>query len=221
MKARTILDLSHGLDGRTPPFPGDPPIEITVVDSTARAAPPGQRSLNVSRIALSIHLGTHMDAPFHFYGDGLTIDRVPLEQCLGPAVLIDLARPTCDPEIQERHLEGHERRIREAGKVILRTGWDRRWGDPAYFREHPVITCQAARRLIEWGAHLVGVDTPSVDRPPYEAHLELLGHGAVILENLTGLDRIGSEVFQLAALPLRILGRDGSPVRAIAVVDAE
>ena len=64
---------------------------------------------------------------------------------------------------------------------------------------------------------LIGVDTPSVDRPPFEAHLAILGAGALIVENLTNLDAIGPEVFQLIATPLKILGRDGSPVRAVAI----
>ena len=72
--------------------------------------------------------------------------------------------------------------------------------------------------LLDCGVQLVGVDTPSVDRLPFEAHLALLGHGVLIVENLTNLDAIPADVFQLVALPLKILGRDGSPVRAVALV---
>ena len=98
---------------------------------------------------------------------------------------------------------------------MFATGWDRRWGEPAFFTDHPVITGEAADLLLEWGAHLIGVDFPSVDRSPYAAHIAFLGNGAVIVENLTNLDAIRTERFHLAALPLKLVGRDGSPVRAV------
>jgi kynurenine formamidase len=82
--------------------------------------------------------------------------------------------------------------------------------------DHPVITREAAQLLIGCGVHLVGVDFPSVDVPPFETHLELLGHGVLIVENLTRLEEIRGNTFHFTALPLKIVGRDGSPVRAIA-----
>ena len=80
-----------------------------------------------------------------------------------------------------------------------------------------MLTGEAAKFLVNCGVHLVGVDFPSVDRPPFEAHLEFLGHNVVILENLTRLEQIPSEVFQLIAIPLKLRGREASPVRAIAM----
>ena len=76
-----------------------------------------------------------------------------------------------------------------------------------------MITGPAARLLVDCGVQLVGVDTPSVDRSPFEAHLALLGNDVLIVENLTNLDAIPGENFELVAVPLAILGRDGSPVR--------
>jgi len=101
-------------------------------------------------------------------------------------------------------------------KAVLNTGWAQKWGEPGYFTEHPRLSGEVAEFLIACGVHLVGVDMPSVDRPPYPAHVALLGSGAVIVENLTNLDAIGSQVFQIFVVPLKIRGRDGSPVRAIA-----
>lgn len=80
-----------------------------------------------------------------------------------------------------------------------------------------MISGPAARLIVDCGVQLVGVDTPSVDRPPFDAHLALLGNDVLIVENLANLDAITAEVFQLAALPLALVGRDGSPVRAIAL----
>ncbi len=215
---RTIIDLSHPLGEHTPAFPGDPAPRITILDSTETPNAPGERHLNTSHLALCIHCGTHMDAPFHFFGDHATIDHVLLERCIGTTVLVRLPWETNGPTIDPRHLAPHAERLRAARRVVLNTGWHRRWGADNYFSEHPLITGPAARFLVECGVMLVGVDTPSVDRPPFEAHETLLGAGVLIVENLTNLDAIAADEFHLIAAPLAIAGRDGSPVRAVAVL---
>ena len=207
-----MIDLSHRIDESTPVYPGDPALEVTILDSTSEAASGNHRRLNCSQIHLGLHCGTHLDAPYHFFGDAATIDEVPLEHCVGPATLVRITGRTIGPEL----LRPHEARIRSARRVVLNTGWHKRWKEPEYFAEHPVVTGAAARWLVDCGVVLVGVDTPSVDRPPFDAHLELLGHGVLILENLTNLDAIEAETFMLSALPLKVGGRDGSPVRAVA-----
>jgi kynurenine formamidase len=213
---KRIVDLSQTIDERTPVFPGDPPVEIAVVESTKDAPIPERRRLNCTRIGVSVHVGTHMDAPFHFYEAGDTIDRVPLDRCIGPALLVNLTSVGPGQEIEREHLEKRAAELRRNGKAVLHTGWSSQWGKPGYFTDHPRISAGAAQFLIDCGVHLVGVDTPSVDRPPFPAHLAFLGSGVLIVENLTNLAAIGAEVFQLTVLPLKIAGRDGSPVRAVA-----
>lgn len=83
------------------------------------------------------------------------------------------------------------------------------------------MTGDAAEFLVDRGITLIGVDFPSIDRPPFPAHEMLLGNDVLILENLTNLDAVTGPVFQLSAIPLRIIGRDGSPVRAIAIEESE
>ncbi len=219
MSSGSVIDLSHVLALETPVFPGDPPVALEVLDATSWPKPDGTRALNCGRIATGLHTGTHMDAPFHFYGDGTTIERVPLEQCAGPALLVRLRDHGPLAEITPADLTPYAVALRGTGRVVLDTGWSRRWGQPEYFTEHPVLTGEAATFLLEHGVRLVGVDFPSVDRPPYPAHLALLGAGAVIVENLAHLDRIVAGRFTLVALPLPIAGRDGSPVRAVAIVE--
>lgn len=157
-----------------------------------------------------------MDAPFHFLEAGATIDQIAPAQCVGPAVLVDLTALEPGAEIRPEHVEHARRNLRAFRKVILWTGWAQRWGQPDYFVSHPCLSGDLAQFLVDCSVHLVGVDTPSVDRDPYPAHHVLLGNGVIILENLTNLNRIGAEVFELIALPLKIAGRDGSPVRAVA-----
>jgi len=157
-----------------------------------------------------------MDAPFHFFAGGRTIEDVPLEVCVGPAALVHHADWQANTPIHVRHLQGHRSLIQMARRVVLRTGWNLRWDEPGYFNDHPVLTAEAAQWLVDLAVVLVGVDFPSVDRPPYPAHEVLLGNGLVIVENLTNLEKIPSNLFELSAIPLAITGRDGSPVRALA-----
>jgi len=209
------IDLSYPIEERMPVLPNYPPVEIQILDSTSRQEPGGPLHLNSSRIAIGLHTGTHMDAPFHFIADGKTFERIPLEQCMGPTTLVRLPNHGSGAPITPQDLRGHELVIRETRKVVFATGWHRRWGDPAFFTDHPEITKEAAEMLVEWGAHLIGVDFPSVDRALYPAHFAFLGSGAVIVENLTNLDAISSDLFHLIAMPLNLVGRDGCPVRAI------
>lgn len=211
------IDLSHPLSEATPPFPGDPPVEITVLDATQASDDQPRDHLNCSRIAACVHCGTHMDAPFHFFANGAAIDRVSLSTCCGPALQIDLRESLAtNAVIDAVDLQPWREQMKEVPRVILYTGWYRRWDLPDYFHAHPVLTRSAARLLVESGVRLIGVDLPSVDRAPHEAHLELLGNGVVIVENLTNLHQLPDGSFELLAIPLALQGRDGSPVRAIA-----
>ena len=90
-KSRQIIDLSHPLSEQTPAFPGDPSPTITLFDSTSTPSTVGERHLNSSHIGIGLHCGTHINAPFHFFADGATIDQVPLERCIGPGALGPLA----------------------------------------------------------------------------------------------------------------------------------
>lgn len=215
-----IIDLTHPLEPTTPVFPDYPPVAVNILEAIGVSAPVGRRALNSSQVTVGLHCGTHVDAPTHFYNGRPTIEQVLLEKCVGSALLIDLTPKTLPPQsvIDVADLVAYGTQLREAGKAILKTGWAQRWGDPAYFTEHPVMTGEAAQFLVDCGVHLIGVDTPSVDRPPFPAHLVLLDNQVVILENLTNLDAIPTPRFQLVALPLKLTGREASPVRAIAIL---
>jgi kynurenine formamidase len=121
-------------------------------------------------------------------------------------------------QITAADLAPYEAAMRQTSRVILHTGWFQRWGEANYFSEHPAIAEDAARLLVGCGVDLVGVDTPSVDHPPYATHFILLGANLLIVENLTNLDRIQRDHFHFTALPLKITGRDGSPVRVVATL---
>ena len=215
---RKIIDLSHPIHTATPPWPGWPSVETKFLDR-ARLNTPEERHVNSSRFAMNIHCGTHMDAPFHFLDDGRTIDQVPLESTHGWATLVDLPGKGSGTHIVREDLFPWAESLRATGKAILRTGWSSRWMKSDYFTEYPDITTDAAEFLVECGVHLVGVETGSVDFHPNETHIVLLGNDVLIIECLTNLDKIRSERFLFSAIPLNLEGLDGSPVRAVALVD--
>lgn len=209
------IDLSYSLSPETPLFPGSDPVQIQVLERTEDPPTHGRRSLNVSRLGISVHTGTHMDAPFHFFASGETIDRIPLERCLGPALLVDISPAAERSDIVLESIPGLEQKLKRIPKVVLNTGWASRWGTDGYFSDHPCISERSAEFLVACGVQLVGIDTPSVDRPPFPAHLALLGNGLIIVENLTNLNQIASEEFVLNVVPLKLVHGDGSPVRAL------
>lgn len=219
MSSNPWVDLSHPITPQTPPFPGDPAVEIVVLDQTDESEDLPRKNLNIGRIAMCLHCGTHMDAPYHFFGNGETIDQIALERCCGPAYLLDLSSkltPLSQSVISLEILEQAGLEKLRPPKIIFKTGWDSHWLQEDYFTHHPVFSREGARYLVDLGVQLIGVDFPSVDQRPNEAHREILGRGTLIVENLTHLDGLPEGWLDFIATPLAIQGRDGSPVRAIA-----
>ena len=214
---QTLYDLSHHLTPETPVYPGDGGVAIEIVDTAREPTADSERRLNVGRLSLGLHNGTHIDAPFHFYSDRATIDSVPLERCCGPAVWLDLSQSVQPGIIDAIDLQPHVSTMGARKKVLISTGWDEHWGTSDYFSAHPVLTREAADWLVDVGIDLVGVDFPSVDLPPFPAHVVLLGNDVLIVENLTRLSALGSGEFSFYSIPLGIVGRDASPVRAFAI----
>jgi arylformamidase len=222
---KRLIDLSHPLDPRTPPWPGNPRVEVHVVSKIPphrgprdRGAPGEPIECNTTAFLTCNHTGTHMDAPAHFYNGVPTIEQVPLEKCIGPAVLIDVRHIPPRGEIAPADLAPFEETIKATGRVVFWTGWSTRWGDHNYFDDYPVLSEASATWLVERGVHLVALDTPSPDHDPHPVHYVLLGANMVIVENLTGLERIGRDVFDLVVVPLPLRGLEASPVRALAVL---
>lgn len=220
----TLIDLSYPLSKSTPPFPGDPPVAIEWLDTTTASDMQPREHMNCSRISICVHCGTHMDAPFHFFGDGKRIDKIPLEWCVGRAVKIDLRDHLSigpNAKIDASILHRYGEQLANTERLVVETGWDQFWGSDKYFIDHPVFTRDGARLLVDSGIQLIGVDFPSVDRPPHDAHLEILGSGSVIVENLRNLAQLPTSSFELSTIPLAIVDGDGSPVRAFARVEPD
>jgi arylformamidase len=179
---------------------------------------------NTTNLHLYSHSGTHMDAPLHFLDGGSTIDRWPLAQLVGPAHLIDLSAVEPHGLHTVDDLLPHAARVTPGCRLLLRTDWSLHADLPDYRPDMPRISTELARWLVDRQVALVGVETPSVAslRPENKAeltevHRTLLGGNIVIVESLTNLRELRRETVEFIALPLKIDGGDGSPVRAIAI----
>jgi arylformamidase len=207
-----MVDLSFDIYDRAPTFSTDP--EIAVIEH-GRIENLGY---NMTQLVMSTHAGTHLDAPFHFLDDGLTVDRLDLRRGFGPAWVLDFSGKAPKEEISAAELQMHGDVIRTGSRLIFRTGWDRVYPEARYFSDMPGLSVEACRYLVERGVACVAIDTPSVNWSDYAAaHQVLLGAEVLLIESLRGLERLRGDQVILVALPLRIRGRDGSPCRAIAL----
>jgi kynurenine formamidase len=208
---RVLYDLSQPIENGMTYFPGDPEPSIT--------ACPAHRPWHVSELRMGSHCGTHMDAPSHI-GRPTTIDQVPLDRLIGAGVVVDVSGKEASERIGLDDVSPPAReQLRRGRWAIIRSGWSRYWRTPAYLA-HPSLDPPLARALVEWGVGLVGVDLLNPDDTATGAsiiHEILLGAGTVIVENLTGLDRLSADrVYTFALLPLKLSGLDGAPLRAVA-----
>lgn len=169
-------------------------------------------SVNVGAVHLSLHSGSHADAPLHFTSDGASVDQLPLASFIGPATVIDVGDVAL---IEPRHVEAQESL---APRVLFRTAYSRvpteEWAD-----DFSPVAPDTIRWLAERGVVLVGTDAPSLDPPDstsLPAHHALRACAMVNLEHLD-LSGVTPGPYRLVALPLRLEGMDASPVRAVLI----
>lgn len=212
-----FIDLSHPLRNGLPSFPGDPVLQITPHCTTSSEA-----RCNVSRIAMGSHQGTHLDAMFHFLDDGRTLDQMPLEWFHGPARVIRIPKKAGE-DITVEDFAKHEQHLVEGARILFETGWQSEFGTPRFFIDFPSVTQDAARYLASRKLRLIGMDTPTPGRDYYEVHHILLAKDVemVIVESLANLDQLPDEEFIFSGFPLNFAGRDGSPIRAVAIVGSK
>lgn len=198
-----LRDLTRPISPGMPVYPGDPTVRFR---SHADYSEHGYR---VTEVTLGTHAGTHLDAPAHFFPAGVSAEALSLPALVGPARVADLN----DSELV----------VAPGERLLLRSGWSARWGQPEYFDSFPGLSEPLAERLATAPATLLGLETPSLHPDPetdVRLHRLLLGAGVVIVEGLVGLEELPEQVF-LAALPLPLQGLDGSPCRVIALLEMD
>ncbi|HSS15791.1 MAG TPA: cyclase family protein [Candidatus Dormibacteraeota bacterium] len=209
-----IWDISRTLSNDLAEWPGDEPCRFRSTRQKAKG-----ESVNLGAISMSVHNGTHADARFHFDTNGESIEKAPLETYLGRATVVDLAQAFLDSK--EKHLITIEdlrpsaEAIAATSRLLVKTG---RWSDSTVFpNQIPVIAADVPAWLQKNGVKLLGMDLPSVDEidsKSLQNHHALARAGIAIVESLD-LNDVASGIYQFAALPLKIAGGDGAPMRAI------
>jgi kynurenine formamidase len=224
-----IIDLTMELADGVQTHPAHPRcvvIEFANHAATAsRFRPPCQGF--ASRILMfSDHIGTHVDSPFHFLPTGGTIESVPLDRLVGPAVCLDVLAKSPEAPVTPAMLEAAEKRAgttAQPGDILLMRAWPGRHTDDGFLK-CAGLSREAAKWALARGVKALGCDLASPDDPKdlsRPVHMVLLGQGIPIMEHIAHLDALPMPRFQFVGVPLRIRGATGSPIRAIAIIEQE
>lgn len=188
-------------------YPGDPQIRIerksTINEKDSK--------YNLHRLSFGSHSGTHVDAPFHFIEDGITIDKLPLELLIGRVRVVEVT----SPRIDEVALEEFD--FAADARVFFKTRNSYLWSQKSFVKDYVYITPGAARILVNEGIKVVGIDYLSVDKFDAEepaTHMTLLRAGTVIIEGLDLRD-VEPGDYEMICLPLKFKDGDGAPARVV------
>jgi arylformamidase len=209
-------DLTHSFSQHAPRLAIFPPPIVSKFASMP------ENPANVSRLDTVVHVGTHVDAPRHFYADGPGMDEVPLDRLVGAGVVASMRLPEFG-EISARDLEAVTPAIREGDILAICTGWEKQWETDGWNR-HPCLTQDAADWLVSKKIRLFAIDTPTPDLATerrdadfdFPIHCTLLKHGVLISEQVANLERLAGSRVEFMFCPVPILGSDGAPARVLA-----
>ena len=215
-----FVDLSHELADGMAPYPGLPPVRIGAqIDHDESRSRYDGEEFYLGKVAMPANVGTYLDAPFHRFRDREDLSQLPLDRLVGlEAVVLDATADDAReraPELPDEDLTG--------AAVLIRTGWDAKWGTPEYWEPGPYLSEAVAGGLADRGVGLVGVDCWNIDdtttrRRP--VHTCLLDAGVLIVEHLCRLDQLPRRGFRFSAPVLAVRGGASFPVRAYAELDA-
>ncbi len=207
-----IYDISLTVTPALPVWPGDP---VVVLERVSKMED-GEHN-NVSRIACGVHVGTHVDAPYHFIADGKTIEQLDLNALIGPARVVEI--PNNGPLLTAEDLKAAGL-ARGMERVLLKTSNSQYWTQPGlpFQTGFAALSPDGAEYLVQCGVRLVGIDYLSIApfRNSVPVHRTLLGAEVVVLEGVD-LSQVPAGSYQLYCLPVKLGGSDGSPARAVLI----
>lgn len=235
----TLVDLSHDYSKETIYWVTAETFELDTVFA-------GQTEngfyYTANNFSTAEHGGTHIDAPIHFAKGGLTVDKLPLESLIGKGIKINISAKALkdrDYLVSKEDLmqweSDHKKQIPEDCIVLLETGYskfypdaikymgtDQRGADAIALLHFPGLAEGAAKWLVEnRQIKAIGIDTPSIDYGQsklFKSHVVLMSNNIPAFENLTNLDKLPEDSFEIMALPMKIKGGSGAPLRAIALI---
>jgi len=204
-----IIDISLDISNDTASFPGDPKVEVKRIFDIKKGD-----IATVSKLSLSSHTATHIDAPAHFIKDGLTVDKLPLEHLVGKVKVFEVPE---ENEITRSFLE--KKHIEKEKAIFFKTKNSQYIRLNKFYEKYVSLSLDAADYLIEKGVKVVGIDYLSIEEfgsEDYSVHKSLLSNGIIIIEGLNLLD-VSEGEYEFIALPLRIKGCDGAPARVVLI----
>lgn len=206
--ARRLIDISRTIHDGAVVYPGDDPLRMERGWTIGPDCP-----FNMTRLGWTTHFLTHLDPPLHFFAEGASVEQIPLERFLGAALVVEVK----GERVEAGDLPAGE--PLQGVSLLFKTRHSAAFDPHRYDEGHVYVSEEAARAMVAQGVNLVGIDYLSVDRfgdEAFPAHRTLLGGGVLVLE---GLDLAAARPgrYTLAALPLKIAGGDGSPVRAVLI----
>ena len=208
-----IIDISVGIDGNLPVWPGDPNPELSWIGSISAGD-----SANITGISMGAHTGTHIDAPLHFLQNGASLDEIDFSTLIGDAQVLEV--PGDAALITAEVLTALEE-IR-CERLLLKTRNSQFWsGSGLEFRQDfTALDVSAAEFLVRRGVRLIGIDYLSIApfNDPTPTHTLLLRQNVVILESINLAD-VPAGFYQLVCLPLKLTAREAAPVRAVLISD--
>jgi kynurenine formamidase len=233
-----IVDLTHSFDASTIYWPTEAGFALT---PEHRGVTEQGYFYASNALCTPEHGGTHVDAPLHFWADGASVDAIPLERLIGPGVVVDVAeraRANRDYQVTVDDFVAWERKnglLPKGGIVLIRTGFGAAWPDRTRYLgtdergagavaklHFPGLSAHAAAWLADVRkVHAVGLDTASIDHGPstrFETHVALFSRGVPAFENVANLDRLPAKGFTVIALPMKIAGGSGGPLRIVALL---
>ena len=218
MEIVRVVDLSREITAETVVYPGDP------VPHIAQHATIAKDGFNLVSIQMGSQSGTHVDAPYHFDDDTEKIDEVPLERFVGRGVVLRCDGVAARERITLESVRSDAEKAGPGDIVLVHTGWARHYGEPAYF-DNPFLDAGLVSFLLDRGVRTIGLDALNIDETPddthpgegFLAHHLIANVAGVICENLCNLESIDFADPLVSLLPMKFVGIDGAPVRAVAM----
>lgn len=210
-----VIDLTHYISEDMPVYPGTESPKLEIANTYDKDG------FKETLMTMYSHTGTHMDAPAHIYQEGRTLDSFLIDQFIGKALVIDCRDLKEGEKITIDYID--KNLGDKADFLLFNTGWSKYWGTDKYFGDYPYIDDELVAYILKSKLKGVGLDTIGID-PISDDNLSIhkklfKNKEIVIIENLMNLEKLGHDLFTLVALPLKHIGADGSPLRAIAIFE--
>lgn len=210
-----IVDLTQEIDECIQVFPGSPRVSLLQWSNYET------HKFASEAIFCSTHVGTHIDAPYHFDMSGSTVEKISLEKLIvQDKIKVLKIEKKDDEKIEIDDLKNHE--IMENDSILINTNWSKNKDLDKYFSNSPGLSKAAANYLAEIKINLIGIDSPNIDPATdneFSSHKIFSKSNILVIENLMNLDKLLNSRFTFIALPLKLKNCSGAPVRAIAILD--